>query len=191
MSEIDYHYWASLDKWTKSEAALLIDGKDPMQHRGVPLRARETPAGFENAAKISKILERTNWVARYGRSQWEVSGHPLYIADAIRSVGVEIPLQLLEKLRDRQEREHGPREVQLETNVSGATKERQTMLKLIIGLACGGYRMDPDAVRNMHAKDMRVDLERAGVPLDDETIKKYLDEAKRLRRDLLARRGEA
>ncbi len=59
------------------------------------------------------------------------------------------------------------------------------MLKLIIGLAMGGYRMDPDAPRNLHAKEMRIDLERAGVSLDDATIKKYLDEARRLRRSIL------
>ncbi|MDR8396975.1 hypothetical protein NE850_11555 [Paraburkholderia sp. USG1] len=189
MSEIDYHYWASLDKWTTTEAALLIDGKDPAQNRGVSLRAKDTLAGFENAAKIAKILERTNWTARYGRSPWEINKHPLYIADAIRSVGLEIPARLWEKLRDRHERETGAGEIQKEVNTSAATKERQTMLKLIIGLACGGYRLDPDATRNMYAKEMRIDLERAGVPLDDETIKKYLDEAKRLRRDLLVRRG--
>lgn len=60
------------------------------------------------------------------------------------------------------------------------------MLKMILAFACGGYGMDPDASKNAHAKAMREDCERVGLPLDDGTIKKYLDEAKQLRHELNA-----
>ncbi|WP_186014505.1 hypothetical protein [Burkholderia gladioli] len=199
MTGIDYHYWASLDKWNKKEAALLIDGKDPRSHKEISLRAREIPAGYEHAAKIAAILDRADWAARYGATAWQVGSNPLYIIDVIRSAGIEVPQPLLVEIKKRQAREAEAEarskaaqeedEGNSQRNASAATKERHAMLKLIIGFAYGGYRMDPDSPRNKHAKEMRIDLERAGVPLDDETIKKYLDEAKQLRRSILARRG--
>jgi hypothetical protein len=190
LAEIDFRYWASLDRWNAKEAALLMDGKNPDDHRDISLRSREIPKGYENAVKISKILDRVNWEQRYGKRAWEVKDNPIYIADALRSSDFPIPQALFAELKRRWQRENAAAASEVrEAGTSAATKERQTMLKLIIGLACGGYSMDPEAPRNRHAKTMREDLERAGVPLDDDTIKKYLDEAKRLRRDLLARRG--
>ncbi|WP_250520685.1 hypothetical protein, partial [Caballeronia sp. NCTM1] len=49
----------------------------------------------------------------------------------------------------------------------------------------GSFTAKGNTPRNLHAKEMRIDLERAGVPLDDATIKKYLDEARRLRKSLI------
>ncbi|MEI7294029.1 hypothetical protein WCQ02_17955 [Paraburkholderia tropica] len=189
MAEIDYSYWARLDKWTPKEAALLLDGKNPDEHKGAALRAVETPTGYENAVKLLKILERVDWTKRYGQRDWEVKGNPLYIVAAMRTLGVEIPGDLLREIKLRREREQESSEgaAARERSSSAATKERHTMLKLILGLAYGGFGMDPESPRNMYAKRMREGLERTGIPLDDETIKKYIDEAKQLRRDILAR----
>ncbi|SAK51442.1 hypothetical protein AWB80_01641 [Caballeronia pedi] len=188
MDFIDYRFWVALDKWTAREAALLLDAKDPYLHSNFDIRSKGGQPGYEKARLIAAVIKRTNWGRRYGVCKWEVKEDPIYICDAVRHAGFTLPAPLIRELAKRQSREEpraAPRFGEGDGSKSAATKERQTMLKMIIGLAMGGYRMDPDAHRNLHAKEMRLDLERAGVALDDATIKKYLDEARRLRRSVL------
>jgi hypothetical protein len=59
--------------------------------------------------------------------------------------------------------------------------ERQTMLKLIIGMAIDAYKYDPDAKRNPATGNnkcsIKAALERVGLSLTEKTISKYLEEA--------------
>lgn len=62
------------------------------------------------------------------------------------------------------------------------TKERESMLKLIIGMAIGGYGYNPtgkkSAITGEGTDSIHADLEKAGIHLDVETIRKYIKEAK-------------
>ncbi len=60
------------------------------------------------------------------------------------------------------------------------TRERDSLLKLIIGMAIGGYGFNPQTTRSPTAKDIADDLARAGLSLDQDTVRKYLAEAKEL-----------
>lgn len=59
-------------------------------------------------------------------------------------------------------------------------RERDSLLKLIIGMAVAGYVYDPKATRSDKPAEIAGDLERAGVPLDVDTIRKWLREAAEL-----------
>jgi uncharacterized small protein (DUF1192 family) len=59
-------------------------------------------------------------------------------------------------------------------------KERESLLKLVIGMAVRGYGFDPKAARTSTAKEISSDLELNGVALDEDTVRKYLAEAKQL-----------
>ena len=61
-----------------------------------------------------------------------------------------------------------------------SAREKESLLKLIIGLAIGGYGYDPKPSRNTKAAEMASDLARAGVPLDADTIRKWLKMAAEL-----------
>lgn len=61
---------------------------------------------------------------------------------------------------------------------SAEARERATLLKMLIGMAIGGYGYDPTATRNNTLRDIAEDLEKAGVSVNDDTIRKYLNEAK-------------
>lgn len=191
--DVDYKYWASLDRWSRKETALLMDAKDPSKHKSIRLNSRDLPGEYAQAARIAKALERIDWEGRYGASAYQVSGNPIFAIHALLSTGWDAPSELREALAERQEREAALNDSSQADNndneqpVSARTRERNTMLKLILGFACGGYGLDPDAQKNKHAKAMRVDLEKVGLPLDDDTIKKYLDEARALRRKILAK----
>jgi hypothetical protein len=60
------------------------------------------------------------------------------------------------------------------------TRERDSLLKLVVGLAIGGYGYNPRAARNASVKEIAGDLDRHGVPLDEDTIRKYLTEGKEM-----------
>jgi hypothetical protein len=51
------------------------------------------------------------------------------------------------------------------------------LLKLIIGIAVAGYNYDPKAKRNDATKDIADDLVRLDIPLDPDTVRKWLREA--------------
>ncbi len=60
------------------------------------------------------------------------------------------------------------------TSKPSSTKERDSLLKLSIGMAIGGYRYDPYQTRNAATREIRDDLQALGLGMDDDTIRKYL-----------------
>jgi len=51
------------------------------------------------------------------------------------------------------------------------------LLKLVIGMAVRGYVYDPKAARSDSVTEIVKDLALVGVPLDDDTVRKWLREA--------------
>jgi len=58
-----------------------------------------------------------------------------------------------------------------------STRERSTLLKLVIGMAIKGYTYDPKQSRNSAIGDIASDLESLGISVDPDTIRKWLKEA--------------
>ena len=91
------------------------------------------------------------------------------IADLERVVGtLNLRVQTLASAAD------GPPTKQL------GTRERESLLKMIIGMAINGYGHDPKASRSSTAKEVASDLALQGLPLDEDTVRKYLVEAREL-----------
>lgn len=57
-----------------------------------------------------------------------------------------------------------------------ATIERDSLLKLVIGMAVKGYSYDPNAKKNSAVTEIATDLEKLGLSLSDDTIRKFLKE---------------
>lgn len=57
-------------------------------------------------------------------------------------------------------------------------RERTSLLKLVIGMAIKGYGHDPVASRTGTAREIASDLQLTGLTLDEDTIRKYLAEAR-------------
>jgi len=64
------------------------------------------------------------------------------------------------------------------TDKSLGAKERESLLKMVIGMAISYYGYDPSAARAPQTQQVAGDLDRAGIPLDVDTVRKYLNEAK-------------
>jgi hypothetical protein len=58
-----------------------------------------------------------------------------------------------------------------------STRERDTLLKLVIGMAVEAYRYDPEAARSPIPAEVASDLAKHGMSVTDDTIRKYLKEA--------------
>lgn len=58
-----------------------------------------------------------------------------------------------------------------------ATIERNTLLKLVIGMAIKGYGYDPQAKRSDIPKSIETDLVQLGIAITDDTVRKWLNEA--------------
>lgn len=58
-----------------------------------------------------------------------------------------------------------------------STRERQTLYKMIIGMAKDAYGFDPDASRSPFPKDLEGILDGLGISVSDDTIRKKLKEA--------------
>lgn len=54
------------------------------------------------------------------------------------------------------------------------TRERESLLKLVIGMAKQGYSYDPAALRSDRVPEIVDDLERCGVAMSADTVRKYL-----------------
>ena len=184
MENIDYEYWCALDKWTIEEAALLLDGKEPYAHPEFKLQREIVQPEYTNAKRIAAVIERTDWQRRYGKPAEQIKDDPVYISDAVRHARFPLASALIRELEKRRARDNKFRTIGFKpapvVNNSAAAKERNSMLKMIIAFAMALYKLDPDSPRNPYAKEMRRDLEKAGLALDDATIKKHIDEGKRV-----------
>ena len=56
-------------------------------------------------------------------------------------------------------------------------KERESLLKLVIGMAIKGYSYDPNMSRSPTAKKIADDLSEIGLSIDEDTVRKWLKEA--------------
>jgi hypothetical protein len=59
-----------------------------------------------------------------------------------------------------------------------STRERDTLLKLIWGMAVGAYKYDPNAAKSDCPREIVEDCDRAGQSIDVDTVRKYLKDAK-------------
>lgn len=69
-----------------------------------------------------------------------------------------------------------------------STRERETLLKVLIGMAIEAYRHDPTAARSPTATEISSDLAKHGLSVSDDTVRKYLREAAAV---VLPKRGKA
>jgi hypothetical protein len=65
----------------------------------------------------------------------------------------------------------------LSAEKSLSTRERDTLLKLVVGMAIKGYTFDPKAGRSNVPAEIASDLEKLGIGLSDDTVRKWLKEA--------------
>lgn len=185
----DWNYWKRIPQIDLWSAVKLSFGIDPRDEGSIPLAKR-------NPCKDSKIMPEDLFKERHELARSNLyhgldasppdSGQdygfskvrlPKFATWALL-IELEIPKELAAMA--------GPRNVTQINDTLGnvdkplATIERESLLKLVIGMAVKGYSYDPDAKKNTSVSDIAADLAVLGLQLDVDTIRKYLKQGAEL-----------
>jgi hypothetical protein len=181
VSPFAHQYWRRRDLALRAAASKQLS--DPTLPGPFLAWAKRTdlavPSELE-AAVTARGVQIADWKTYYDDLKKKCDGcHTQWLAlskeqseqiDRLRSINEELQKQLAGAApapHDRPEKSLG-------------TRERDSLLKLVIGMAVGCYRYNATAPRNERHAEIASDLARAGVPLDVDTIRKWLKEAANL-----------
>jgi len=154
--------------WSAEEAVALILGKDPKRVNLINLTeycTRVSPF-IQKFKNLRELINRA-----IGSENLPERATPRQFVEWARKIDLEIPdeLQKLATYTDTKNKE----------DVSEA--ERSSMLKIILGMAVSKYKYQGEAARNAATGENKdsipSDLEKIGLDLDPDTIRRYLKEA--------------
>lgn len=175
MPKVDFNHWSKMALWSLKEAKLITMGLDPAYNY-------KPPRSFDQKAsplmgrydKLSELIERAYKAKELKNPLCPVE----YYAWAKRH-DIDLP-PILEKLLIPRSKDKGLEEPQQTKESKLDPRERETLLKLIIGMAIDFYGYDPKASKSPIPKELEGILDRQGLPISDDTIRKWLKEASKL-----------
>ena len=180
-ADAEYDYWARCSMWSVEQATALLLGKDADVVDLLTLRQWNQGHGI--AAQFNRLLYRlqeakergelTEYMTPTMQVEWaranqiEVSWELIQSVEA-HSSGTVAPPALAGGMPD--ERPVTPNER------TGWAKERQSLLKIVAGAVLVAYGDKARGARGV-ATELKRDLEKYDIHLNDDTIRKWLNEA--------------
>ena len=193
----EYATWFRNDALTREEAALLMVGVEPNSMWGKEIvngyngdAAKNLEKYYNKNAQIKKAYD--TFFALYERLYRSMNAGDLapYTKTCYCAVYIKIIPLLTVALKEIDAcdsfkaalqtwvESHRPKTTKPKpTEKPLATKERETLMKMIIGMAIGGYGYDPTASKSSIPTDIYNDLALHGVQLDQDTIRNKLKAA--------------
>jgi hypothetical protein len=176
-----FAYWGKMAKWTLDEAVALTFGKAPQRFKWEYIE-REVRA-FPFAEKYSERRElalraklhtpHTQSVLPSVFIAWAQKMEIPVPNELIASVEKYAPLKPLKPLKPMKENK--------DDHDSLPETERNSLLKLVLGMAISAYKYDPKETRNHATGTSRGSIQYAlnehDLNMDEDTIRKYLNEA--------------
>ena len=158
-AQADFDHWSKMPRWTLDEATALSFRKAPE---------------FVTWDKVKVYLGQSSFADDYGKRRSlllraQEAGDlkdPILPEEFIRwaaRTGIVLPQELIDAAAVREK--------------PLSTRERETLLKIIIGLAITGYGFNPTKGRSGTPQDIANDLEVLGIGVSVDTVRKKLDEA--------------
>ena len=166
-SDAVFDHWLKLPYWTPEEAVSLLFGKEPTR---VNLESLEEVDGFSSfVTNYHQRLEQVVRAIDAGLMQEQIT--PESLVRWAAQTGIEVP----DELQELATYTHTD-------NKDGLSEtERTSLLKMILGMAVSKYGYQGDASRNpatgRNKGSIPSDLEKRGIALDPDTIRRYLKEA--------------
>lgn len=172
-------FWANLSRWTLEEAVALTINRDPKKFID-PAVGKGLLEKDPKAEHYHYVQEHIKRAVQAGELTDPVQPG-VYVAWA-KKRDLNFP-EALAKLvpaaaADNQNTSTKPTRKPADKNQTALMRERNTLLKLFFCAAVDGYGYDPKAERSPTAKEMESAFERLGIRISDDTIRKYLNEAK-------------
>lgn len=195
----NYRAWAIYPKWQIDEGAALSLGVDPaaLRRHRMDMIANDRPVFPRKLEALGIALEERRRLFGRVEDLRQIGGaSPAEWMEVMRSLGLTAPGELVSAVDAvaprvdwrRRAAELDARVKELETLVERLRvelhsaelpeRERTSLLKLVIGMAVAGYSYDPRATRSATTTEIVGDLQRHGVALDADTVRKYLHEAR-------------
>lgn len=204
LNAADFSHWARASRWEGMEFIALALGCEPIDtsslnelHRRARSGAETEKAFVQRLERMHRLVERQFDDLRYffrkpsDLLQW-MRERKLWIPDGMAEAIDEFDQSAIDWRARAKTAEHTvasltSRVSELEAaiadgviNTSSQTRERESLLKLVIGVAVEQYNFDPRANRNTAAAEIASDLQLCGLSLTDDTIRKYLREGAEL-----------
>lgn len=193
----DFAQWAIYPTWSTEEIAALSFGIDPDRvsalKRNLEYQTTLRPVR-QQLDNRRRLIDRHRMMKRF-RSGLP----PADILDYLTAHGISFPDELaravdelaprvnLQKRVEEAERRVADLEAEVgrlrkspPTDTRLDPRERASLVKMVIGMAVGYYGYDPVARRNSATSDIVADLERVGLPVDADTVRKYLREGREI-----------
>lgn len=193
-----YDYWSKAAYWHPEEAVALLLERDPRfvnwkiikkeSDRLTTVRSFRALSTLLDRALTAKQIDLTlgpgGILAWAHRSKIPV---PQTLEESVRAHGHKLKDWQAQYERRAAEVE-GLRQqiVDLEARIAAggdkglSTRERESLLKIVLAMAVGGYGFDPEKSRNATATEIAGDLHELGLNIDPDTVRKYLADAREL-----------
>ena len=163
---------AELVETVKELGIQICDWKTAYDKQAAQLLSAQNELEEERSAHLATMDKHSKYLDDMGKRQNEIIQDCKTLSAAKDN--------LIEKLRARIDQS---KMAPVQDAKSLGARERESLVKLVIGMAIGGYGYDPESRRNSSTSDIASDLHQSGISLDCDTIRKYLAEGK----DLLPR----
>lgn len=195
-ADADFEYSSKLPVWTLNEAVALVFKKDP------ELVTWENMKNYKNMSPFADEYARVTKLAFRAKGQGQLTDPvepPVFLAWA-KKMGIEVPPELVEqvakqapkmaewqdicrKLKDQKEPD------------SLLESERNSLLKLVLGMAISKYGYSLGSTRNTATGDNKQsisdDLLQLGLKLNSDTVRKYIKEAEEQFSDLITKSDDS
>lgn len=179
---VGFSFWAKMSLWTIEQSTALLISQDPDVILDGSALASSCPADVRvTYLKMFRLLDSHIRISGIGSNQppieiieWALRAEvdpPMALVDAVRAQGRTLN-EAREAVRAISESEV------LQKDKSLGERERNTLLRIIIGMAVRGYGYDPDAARSDISKAIADDLSDLGLECSDQTIREKLKEAR-------------
>ena len=164
--------WARSPSWSFEEGAVLAFDLDPRE----TIRA-SSGYGQSSVRAPEEVKHLLDFAYRsLAVGSIEEDPAPIEFMKWARTVGIEFQPDWWDAVPDAKallkQRTDAPRSAEPASELT--TKEQNSLLKMVAGMAMAYYGWNPDALRNPATAEIASDLERAGVGLDRDTIRKWL-----------------
>lgn len=197
----DFEHWGRMDLWNLDEAASLSFGKDPrvVSRKRVEAILSYTSPFASKYRDLCEVIERAvqakslsfpikpeifvAWTERNGIL------FPENLKAIVKARGQETPdwkarygdlSEKTTKMIAEQESRIADLTQELEKALAEKplkTRERDTVCKIIIGMAVRGYAYNPQAKKNTAISDIASDIQHLGLSVDQDTIRRWVQEA--------------
>lgn len=202
-----YDFYSKAAYWTAEEGCALLVARNPRKfdlntvtpYGSISKTARQFLDLHDLVTRASSMLQLSPRSAPRSFLEWAKRNRipiPKDLATAVEGNGSQVVDwktmhdQQVERVTELQARND-----QLEARSTATStdlntipldpRERTSLLKIILGLAIAIYGHDPRQVRMTTVSEIRSELDRVGIALSDDTIRKYLREANELAPDTL------